>query len=495
MIETAASLTNHLVAALRDCPSGNLSTTEISKVFEDVQQERQDRVKVLIKDSHDRQRLESMDTPFLKLMVKYVMPHFPVSVVLARWIPMYGPAVSLDMLPIPHSGREVPYNDELYRPPSSRGRLGILLYMAYFLLAWLGYRHLWVAGQANGTWALIHQAMQSQSVPLAEGVEAPLRKVFTGIRPVDLILQTMVTFFLSVLASSSPEHPFQTLYFLASIVPMIAIFTVEGFRPRNGWTLLAIPSLWAVLYQLRGIGMIAPLYFAASTWVSSDRPYFTASSRALPESTAKAILPALVLGFVVPTVLLFFPLADALGMRQVFIALWQASPVYVVLLTRLFSRMIEFVSSGNPAKTDTPDRKWHRDIPYLQALYAATGCISVSFHLLFLRSWISEGAEFIAKAFIPFDSFAQVATLADGVAVFFQNDFLLVLAASLLWTLASIWDLYRLGISNVSLLVALPALVLGTLSIGPGATIAAVWYWREEVMSRTYFPRQVSAPL
>lgn len=493
-METAASLTNHLVSALRTFQSDTLSTFEISKVFENVQRERQARVEYLIKAAHARQRLECMDSPLIKLIVKYVVPRMPRSAVLSKWIDTYSPAVSLNMLPLRPTRGDVPYYDERFRQPSSRGILGVSLYAAYFLLAWLGYRQLWAAGKGNGTWQFLSQALQNHAVPLLGETEAPLRRVYTGLRPLDAILQTMVTFFLPVLASSRPEHVLQTLYFLATMAPLIAIFTVEGFRSRNKWTLLATPSVWAVLYQLRGIGLIAPLYMAVSTYVSSGIVYFSPSTRNLSASTARAILPALVLGYVVPTMLMFFPLADALHTRQLFIALWQPAPVYVTILTRVFSRVCKSVGSGSVAKTDTAavDRKANRDIPHLQTLYAVAGCIAACFHLVLLLSGVASGTDFITKAFIPFDSFAQVSTLTDGVVVFFQNDFLIVAVATLLWCLASMWDLHRLGISNISGLVALPILLLSALAFGPGATVAAVWYWREQVLSRTSFPRHAS---
>lgn len=491
-METAASLTNHLIAALKNCQSGTLSSAEISKVFESVQQQREKRAWGLVKVSHARQRMECQETPLLKFMARYVVPRLSRSAVLNKWVDTYSPAVSLDMLPLPHRPREIAYFDERFRLPSSRGMVSILLYAAYFLLAWLGHRQLSTALRANGTMGLVRQAIQNQSVLLPGGVEAPLRQVYTGLGPVDLILKILVTIFLPAVSNfSTPEQPFQVLYFLGSLMPIIAILTVEGFRPRNKWTLLATPSLWAVLYQLRGMGLVAPLYFASSTYISSGIPYFSPSSRTLPESTARAILPALVLGFVVPTIMLFFPLADALNTRQIFIALWQPAPVYVVILTQIFSRAIKSIGSSTPAKTNSApaERKPNRDITHLKTLYAVVGCVSACFHVALLLSWAALGTNFITKAFIPSDAFAQVATLADGVFIFFQNDFLLVAAATLLWCLASMWDLYRIGVSNVSWQVALAGMVLGSVAIGPGATAAAVWYWREEVMSQTSFRR------
>ncbi|KAJ5195989.1 hypothetical protein N7449_006468 [Penicillium cf. viridicatum] len=491
-METAASLTNHLVAALRNCQSGTLSSADISKVFESVQQQREKRAWALVKASHARQRLECQETPLLKFIGRYVVPRFPKSVLLGKWIDSYAPAVSLDMLQLPHRPREIAYFDERFRTPSSRGVVSILLYAAYFLLAWLGYRQLSTALRANGTMGLIRQAIQSQSVPLPGGVEAPLRQVYTGLGAVDIFLKVIVTIFLPAVANfSTPEQPLQVLYFLASMMPIIAIWTVEGFRPRNKWTLLATPSLWAVLYQLRGIGLIAPLYYASSTYISSGILYFSPSTRTLPESIARALLPAMILGFAVPTIMLFFPLADGLITRQIFIALWQPAPIYVVILTQIFSRVIKSIGSSTPAKTNNAaaESKSNRDIPHLQTLYTVVGGVSACFHVALLLSWAALGTNFVTRAFIPSAAFAQVTTIADGVFIFFQNDFLLVAAASLLWCLASVWDLYRLGVSNVSWQVALASLILGSVAIGPGATVAAVWYWREEVMSQTAFRR------
>ncbi|KAG0158292.1 hypothetical protein PDIDSM_5805 [Penicillium digitatum] len=491
-METAASLTNHLVAALQNCKSSTLSLADISNIFEGVQRQRERRAWELVKASHARQRLECQETPFLKFVGKCVMPRIPKSVFLSKWIDAYSPAVSLDMLLLPHRPREIAYFDERFRTPSSRGVVSIVLYAAYFCLAWLGYRQLSTAIITNGTMALVDQAIQSQSVVFPEGAEAPLRRVYTGVGPVDLVLKVLVTMFLPAVSDfSTPEQPLQFLYFLAWTMPIFAIWTVEGFRPRNKWTLLGTPSLWAVLYQLHGFGLIAPLYVSSSTYISSGIAYFSPSTRSLPESTARAVLPALMLGFVVPTIMLFLPLADALNMRQVFIALWQPAPVYVVILTRMFSCVFKSTGSSSPAKNDgaAAQTKSNRDIPYLQTLFAVAGGISACFHVALLLSWAALGTKFITKACIPSEAFPQVAKIANGVFIFFQNDFLLATTATLLWCLASVWDLYRIGVSNVSWQVALASLILGSFAIGPGATVAAVWYWREEVMSRTSFHR------
>lgn len=488
-IETSACLTNHLVAALRNCNTGTLSKAEISTVFNKVQEQREGRVSKLVKASHARQRLECMETPFLKFLVYYVIPYAPRYIPINRAIDGYSAALSLDMLPMPRTPRDVAYFDERFRVPSPRGIAGVIIYAAFFFLAWMGNRQLWTAGKVNGTWNLVREAVVSRSISMPGDIDLPLRQVYTGLQPIDRIMQSLVTVFLPTVANTSrPEQLLQCLYFLASILPMLAIFTVEGYRPRNRWTFVASPALWGVLYQLRGIGFIAPIYFAISLFHSSSIAYFTPSSRRVPVSIAQALLPALVIGFVIPTMMMFFPLHNTLNTRQIFIALWQPAPLYVAVLTEVISRGLKRVGCSKPVKSASHvDKSVNEDLPHLRTVYATVSGISACFHIALVLSWVVSGSSFITSALIPWDSFGQVSNLADGVFVFFQNDFLLVATATMLWCLTSIWDMYRMGISNVSWRVGLVGLVLGCVVAGPGATAAAVWYWREDVLSRTSF--------
>ena len=80
--------------------------------------------------------------------------------------------------------------------------------------------------------------------------------------------------------------------------------------------------------------------------------------------------------------------------------------------------------------------------------------------------------------------FQPVTSLADGVWIFFQNDFLLVAAASFVFCLLSIWDLNRSGLAGLDIRACFCGMVAGYVIVGPGATLAAVWLWREGVMRR-----------
>lgn len=191
----------------------------------------------------------------------------------------------------------------------------------------------------------------------------------------------------------------------------------------------------------------------------------------------------MILGFITPSILLFLPFDDP-NTRQVVIALWQPAPVWISGLTTVFS-----VTAGIATRIIGCKKNSHEDtisdLPHLRALYQTTGVMAACVHLSLITASLFSAGLSLNRLFIPTDSFAPVATLAEGVLVFFQNDLLLVAASCFLWCLVSIWDLNRSGLSDVDLRVAFCGLLAGYVVIGPGATTAMVWFWREGVMSRT----------
>lgn len=236
-IETAAALTNNLVTALQGSSGRHLSAEEISQIFADVQRERADRVWSLVKEAHVRQRVECMDSPLLKYAVKYLAPYYPEWLVMYRWTQTFSPAPALKMLPQPNRKHTVPFHDELLRSPRARGSLGTALYAVYLLFAFIAFRLLLLAGKENGTWSLLREAITDQLIPDSN---IQLRQRYTGIAAIDTKIKILVAiFYPAVTGATGPEQPLQLLYFLSAMLPMVAVITIEGFRPRHKWTLLA----------------------------------------------------------------------------------------------------------------------------------------------------------------------------------------------------------------------------------------------------------------
>lgn len=201
---------------------------------------------------------------------------------------------------------------------------------------------------------------------------------------------------------------------------------------------------------------------------------------ALPVATAKAILPAAIFGYIIPSMLLFFPYSDA-DTRQVIIAFWQPAPVLVPVLTGIFSYLVK--SQAGESNNDASKQiKEETDLPHLNTVYKATGIIAACFHVFTAIGCLVSNDLSLTDVLLRKDSFAPVSDLADGVFVFFQNDCLVTVVAVFLCCMVTIRDLYRVGLSNVTLLGGIGAVVAGFGLVGPGATAAAVWYWREHLL-------------
>lgn len=181
----------------------------------------------------------------------------------------------------------------------------------------------------------------------------------------------------------------------------------------------------------------------------------------------------------VPTILLFFPYKGSENLQAV-VAAWQPAPALVSCFTYVFAKLANAVKK----KSGHNQHSLRDDMFHLRAIYQTTGTIAACIHLSVVISCCVSNETSLMQIFIPRDSFARVETLADGAFVFFQNDFLLVTAACFIWSLVNIADLHRAGLSRVHWKVGLGYLISGFVLIGPGASAAALWFWREDVMSR-----------
>lgn len=83
--------------------------------------------------------------------------------------------------------------------------------------------------------------------------------------------------------------------------------------------------MWALLYQTAGGAVIIPLYYLASMIPSSRASYWSPTARAVSISYARALLPSLFVGFLIPTALIYMPYGN-LSTTQGYVALWQPSP-------------------------------------------------------------------------------------------------------------------------------------------------------------------------
>ncbi|KAE8389158.1 hypothetical protein BDV23DRAFT_101028 [Aspergillus alliaceus] len=98
-------------------------------------------------------------------------------------------------------------------------------------------------------------------------------------------------------------------------------------------------------------------------FVTARISYFSLVTRTLAESTAKAILPAVAAVYILPTMLLFFPIGEAQA-RQAIVAGWHPAPVFAVIGTEILSRAIKWIDRRqSKTKTLSADERADLDLP------------------------------------------------------------------------------------------------------------------------------------
>ncbi|KAK4445402.1 hypothetical protein QBC34DRAFT_413167 [Podospora aff. communis PSN243] len=308
---------------------------------------------------------------------------------------------------------------------------------------------------------------------LADGT--PLKTAYTRISSVDNVLSMLVAAFIPGSAGWLPEFQAQQIYFLAQFSAMVAVMTVESHRVRNQGRWIRFAGVVAAVYQCFGAAVILPLYCMTFVWTSGKDGYFAAGRQV---RNSGVLLPAVVLGYVLPTALMFYPWSNIL-LCQWCAAIWQAAPLYPNLLVYLFSL-------GGTAKARSkhslPD-----DVGHVKRLCALTAVLSACSHvgLLYVSMRSETSTLTILSSILLPEEALRMKDTANGLLWIFQWDFFGAFAAALLWSWVSVVEVRCTsgkGQSSESLIAALSIGVL-TLLGGPGTALSAVWYWRETEMA------------
>ncbi|OJD33921.1 fad binding domain protein [Diplodia corticola] len=462
-IETAAVLVNNLTEMIKSRPEG-LSDIDIDRAFSETQRLRSPRAWELVNASHEQQKVEAMETRLLEFIAKYYVPYMSIDTKLSGWSKSIEGGHKLNMLDVPKRPCFVPYQDNLPSKPFNPSVLvkstvavifGLLFYVAQQVL----------------------QIDPTSFVPAFLGHE--LKQTYTGIPAIDATLSTLVWAFSKGVAGEDLNQRVQCLYFMIMLLPVVLIWTVEGYRFGNSYSLVSMPVLFSI-YQLLGIGKVAPLYYLLSIYTTSNILYTRTTGRAIPSSVAKALLPAICLGHALPTALMFLPHASP-ATQQTFIALWQPFPVYTAALTSAIAFLIR-KADGRPALATALDREMFAlaDVGPLRAAYAAVFGATATAHAAAI-AYLAANAPTTSVFEVFFDLFAPQED--DSVWSFLKWDFALCFAAVLVWCLYGVYELRRTGyVDSKRAWRAAAALLLAQGAVGPGAAYVGFWAWREGVI-------------
>lgn len=239
--------------------------------------------------------------------------------------------------------------------------------------------------------------------------------------------------------------------------------------------------------------MIMPIWFALYTWKSESEHYWWPLSREISLPYVRSILPAVLIGYVVPTILMFWPW-KSLSTVQAMTALWQPAPIAVQVLVTIFASLYG-TSRKSPIGHHREANAAPQDLKHLRTIYSVVFVLGAVLHLGVVYTLAtSTNPELSFKAVFKPNWTAERQTHGEGLRNLWLPDFYGLFISTTFYCGAAVWDLNRVGQTSVNIYKACIILVLGSVVVGPGAAMAACWYWRELAMAVTD-PREVGGNL
>ena len=125
------------------------------------------------------------------------------------------------------------------------------------------------------------------------------------------------------------------------------------------------------------------------------------------------------------------------------------------------------------------------DVKYLGSIYSVAFIVSAMAHVATMSVCLFSGdpQHSFGHVFVP-GILTNDTSLSDALRMIFQVDFWIISAASLVWAYLAVWDMKRIGKTDVSLVQTAAAILISSIVVGPAAAVTGVWYWREHVMAK-----------
>ncbi|KAI8933146.1 hypothetical protein NX059_009787 [Plenodomus lindquistii] len=459
-IEDGAVLANLLHKALASKGSLNaLTTADLNTIFEEHLALRQDRCKFLMKDSHDMQRVQAKETMFTRFIADHIVPRLSEDDVNERTASSVRGAARVDMLPMPRRRHVELYVDERPAKPWSSAVPRFIAYGVFVAVAVTALRTLEVPSEYVDMSSALGNATTSYPMGIKESYD---------------LLQAIVLIFSEGVSWTDVGHTLQFLYLLLFITPILLVWYIEGSRHENRFSLLVSrPAIWGVVMNFVAVGVTAPLNFCLRIWTKGGS--HATVGRYVPAAVARSIAPAVFVGYVLPTLLMFAPILPA-NVKQHLILLWQFAVVGVSVL-------VKTISQGG--KGSVFDIYTLGDVPHLVAAYKTTFAFSLLYHAVFVAVVASgsdeSGLSFVRLLEPTYNHMELDPTSRQAMMfTFLKWDFTFAALSCLLYGLYAVYELRFKGLVTTKLaLTACIAFVSAQVVVGPGAAIVGLWWWRE----------------
>ncbi|GJE93620.1 hypothetical protein PsYK624_097800 [Phanerochaete sordida] len=309
----------------------------------------------------------------------------------------------------------------------------------------------------------------------------PLRTRYTGLAPLDGVLSGLVAYFFLLVDGADPAALRFSRWFVPQLAPWLVLMHWEAGRRTA--LVARIPTLVGLVMQRLTGGVVLPLYYAAFALTTPLAP-----TPPTPDTVARAhaLLPALALGFGLPSLALFAaPARLAPASAQLLAALWQPFPLWLALLA---NGLRPFFAAVLPAPAG-PAACARAAKQSIQRTFLACGALSALTHIWALADALTAKSPSAAliTTFVPYTLWLSLGLaprpdappLHQAARAFFQYDCACIaLGAALFFA----WSHAALARPGRDAGLAGWAARAGVLCVvgGPGAALAWAAYVRED---------------
>ncbi|KAJ7273124.1 hypothetical protein C8J57DRAFT_1506671 [Mycena rebaudengoi] len=286
----------------------------------------------------------------------------------------------------------------------------------------------------------------------------PHRLPYTGVSSIDKGICSIGFFF--HLAFTPAVFPCFT-YFMGTSTSLLALPAFESYR--NGrHPALALPVVYGMLMQVMTVGAVQPLYWLIFILTGSGQRQAGGEKTKISQAHAEAVIFGLVIGAAIPSICMIV-LQDTYV-----ISIWQPFPLWQFLAQSAY--LLARPHSAHPESGYISVR----------ALYIGVFILASSIHITTLSK-----AGGVKTMFLP--SVVPLTSAAPNLQVLnlFQWNTFFSFASVLLGTM---WFATN---RRQAVCIALWNIV-GSVLVGPGATIAAVALWREANLNLQSFVKPQS---
>jgi hypothetical protein len=234
------------------------------------------------------------------------------------------------------------------------------------------------------------------------------------------------------------------------------------------------PTVFGILYQVFGIGFIAPVYYFLHYVQSPLEKYAAADNRMTQIGAVKTIIPSIAISHAVPSIAML--VAPGLATRQ-----WvngtfrQPFPIYAAILQRLFGRFVKDTTGTDRIKSPEADMRYLRRAYGFAIATAACSNLYVRF-----GSPVSMFDVFFNNLRNP----SAAVSLLYGTTKALRYDQIAAFSAGAMWTMLGFSDLGKAWKLRAGWGRIVGTFVGATLVAGPGAAMAIMWAWREEALAK-----------